>query len=147
VLPCTLFEVVSKKTVRADVGEKHALYERLRIPEYFLFDPEGRYLDRPLRGFRLRKGSYAELKPPADGSLISKQLGPRLLSEGELLRLVDLKTGQTVPTRLERAELAQAESARQKRRAEEARQRAESLAAEVERLRQLLKERRAGNGR
>jgi Uma2 family endonuclease len=126
VLPCTLFEVVSKKTVRVDVGEKRPLYERLGIPEYFLFDPEGRYIDPALRGFRLRKGKYVQLKPAADGSLISKQLGLRLLPENELLRLVDLKTGQAIPTRLEKAEM---------------------LAAEVERLRRLLKERRTRNGR
>jgi Uma2 family endonuclease len=139
VLPRTLFEVVSRKTVRVDVGEKVVLYERLRIPEYFLFDPEGRYMDRPLRGFRLRKGKYVELKPAVDGSLISKELGLRLVPEGELLRLIDAKTGRAVPTRLEKAEL-------EKRRAEEERQRAESLAAEVQRLRQLLHERRARNG-
>jgi Uma2 family endonuclease len=133
VLPGTLFEVVSKKTVRVDVGEKVALYERLRIPEYFLFDPEGRYMDRPLRGFRLRKGKYFELKPAADGSLISRQLGLRLVPQGELLRLVDLKTGQIVPTRLEKVE--------------EERQRADSLAAEVERLQQILNKQRTRNGR
>src|SRR5438105_12564018 len=43
-LPDTLFEVVSRKTVRVDVGEKRDLYESLRIPEYFMFDPEARYL-------------------------------------------------------------------------------------------------------
>jgi Uma2 family endonuclease len=133
VLPCTLFEVVSKKTVRIDVGEKRVLYERLRIPEYFLFDPEGRYMDRPLRGFRLRKGKYVELKPAADGSLISKQLGLRLVPDGERLRFVDLKTGKTLLTRLEQAE--------------EERQRADSLAAEVERLRRLLQERQDRHGR
>jgi Uma2 family endonuclease len=168
VLPCTLFEVVSKKTVRIDVGEKRVLYERLRIPEYFLFDPEGRYMDRPLRGFRLRKGKYVELKPAADGSLISKQLGLRLVPDGERLRFVDLKTGKTLLTRLEQAELAQEESAREKlraaeerqraeeerqradderQRADEERQRAEALAAEVERLRHLLQERQDRNGR
>jgi Uma2 family endonuclease len=140
VLPCTLFEVVSKKTVRVDVGEKVALYEQLRIPEYFLFDPEGRYMGRPLRGFRLRKGKYFELKPAADGSLISRQLGLRLRPEGELLRLIDLRTGQAVLTRLEKAELAEAE-------AREERQRSERLAAEVERLQRLLNERRAPNDR
>jgi hypothetical protein len=51
----------------------------------------------------------------------------------ELLRLVDPDTGRLVPTRLETAEAQ--------------RQRAEDLAAEVERLRQLLKAQRPANGR
>jgi Uma2 family endonuclease len=139
VLPCTLMEVISKKTAKVDQGEKVALYERLQIPEYFLFDPEGKYMDRPLRGYRLRKGKYVELTPAADGSLVSKELGLRLVPEGEYLRLIDLKTGKALLTPLEKFELAQ--------KAVRERQRAEALAAEVERLRALLHERRARNGR
>jgi Uma2 family endonuclease len=145
VLPCTLLEVVSKKTVQVDISDKRLLYERLRIPEYFLFDPEGKYLDRPLRGFRLRRGRYVELKPAADGSLISRQLGLRLLPEGELLRLIDLKTGEAVRTPLEKLELAQNEAARHKRRADQERRRAlaEQRRAEEERQRALVEQQRA----
>ncbi len=133
-LPHTLFEIVSQSTVQVDVEEKRLLYEKLRIPEYFLFDPEAKYMDAPLRGFRLRKGAFEEMTPAADGSLVSKQLGIRLVPEGEMLRLIDLKTGQPVLTRLEQTEQA-------KERARKDRRRAAELAAEVERLRQLLKER------
>jgi Uma2 family endonuclease len=122
--PCTFFEVVSKSTVRVDVGEKRLLYERLQIPEYFLFDPEAKYISRPLQGFRLKRGAYMELTPAKDGSLISKQLGLRLVPEGEMLRLINLKTGKPVLTRQEQAERA--------------RRRASQLAAEVVRLRRLL---------
>src|SRR5262249_40024151 len=86
--PCALFEVASKKTWKEDVGDKRVLYERLGIPEYFIFDPEAKYLKVPLLGFRLRKGAYVPLKPAADGSLTSQQLGLRLVPEGEMLRLV-----------------------------------------------------------
>jgi hypothetical protein len=129
--PCTLFEISSKKTWKEDVGDKRLLYEQLQIPEYFLFDPEGKYLKPALQGFRLRKGNYVPLKPAADGSLTSKQLGLRLVPEGEMLRLVDRKTGKPVPTRQERAE-------QEKQRALKAKQRADQLAEEVERLRALL---------
>ena len=84
VLPCTLVEVVSKKTVRVDVSEKHALYEQLRIPEYFLFDPEGRYMDRPSRGFRLRQGKYFELElatlGAAEAQALAAEVAGRLLA-------------------------------------------------------------------
>jgi Uma2 family endonuclease len=122
--PCTLFEIASWKTWKEDLGEKRGLYEQLGIPEYFLFDPEGKYLQPALQGFRLRKGVYVPLKPAADESLRSKQLGLRLVPEGEMLRLVDARTGKPVPTRQERAE-------REK-------QRADQLAQEVKRLRALL---------
>jgi Uma2 family endonuclease len=122
--PCTLFEIASRKTWKQDSGEKRTLYEQLGIPEYFLFDPEGKYLKPSLQGFRLRKGNYVPLKPAANGSLVSKQLGVRLVPEGEMLRLVDVKTGKPVPTRQERAAAEK--------------QRADQLAQEVKRLRALL---------
>jgi Uma2 family endonuclease len=130
--PCTLFEISSKKTWREDTGEKRTLYEQLGIPEYFLFDPEGKYLKPALQGFRLRKGIYVPLKPAADESLRSKQLGLRLVPEGEMLRLVDARTGKPVPTRQERAE-------REK-------QRADQLAQEVKRLRALLAKQNGAEG-
>ena len=165
--PSTLLEVVSASTIAVDLGEKRVLYERLRIPEYFLFDPEARYMKPPLRGFRLRRGKYEELKPAADGSLISKELDLRLVPEGELLRLIDLKTGKPVLTRQEQAERAkervrierrrtrqeQQRAEEEKQRAEEEKQRAEeekrnaaALAAEVERLRALLKQHHINGG-
>jgi Uma2 family endonuclease len=134
-LPCTLFEVASKNTWRQDVGPKRTLYAQVGIPEYFIFDPEHRYIKPVLQGFRLRKGEYVPIRPARDGSLTSKQLGLRLVVEGPMLRLVDLETGAPVPTRGERAE-------QERERAEEEKKRSDELAAEVARLRAELKRRR-----
>jgi Uma2 family endonuclease len=136
--PCTLFEITSKRTWREDTGEKRTLYEQLGIPEYFLFDPEGKYLKPALQGFRLSKGKYVALKLDADGSLMSKQLGLRLVPEGEMLRLVDARTGKPVPTRAERAEKEKQQALKEKRQALKEKQRADQLAQENERLRALL---------
>jgi hypothetical protein len=143
--PCTLFEIASKKTWKVDVGEKRVLYEGLGIPEYFIFDPEGKYIQPQLQGFRLRKGVYVPLKPAGDGSLLSRQLGLRLVPEGDMLRLVDRKTGIPVPTRQERAEQEKQRAQQEKRRAEEEKQRAQQekqradqLARDVQRLQALL---------
>jgi Uma2 family endonuclease len=121
-LPCVLFEIASRKTWREDVGEKRRLYAEIGIPEYFIFDPEARYIDPPLQGFRRRKGVYVPMKGARDGSLVSRELGLRLVREGILLRLIDRKTGERVLTRRERAE---------------------ELAAEVKQLRALLRRRRS----
>jgi Uma2 family endonuclease len=126
-IPRVLSEVVSRKTWRVDVGEKRWLYAEIGIKEYLLFDPEARYLQPPLQGFRLVKGKSVPIKPNADGSLTSKELGLRLLADGERVRLFDLKTGREVLTRKERAEAEK--------------RRADALAAEVERLRQRLQDR------
>jgi Uma2 family endonuclease len=135
--PCTLVEIASKKTWKVDLHEKRQLYAQIGIKEYFVFDPEGCFLKPVLQGFKLVKGQSVPMKPAADGSLVSKELGLRLVPEGEMLRLVYLKTGQPVPTRAERAE-------QEKQRAEQEKQRAAELAAEVERLRALLKSRPDG---
>jgi Uma2 family endonuclease len=121
VLPCTLFEIASRKTWRVDVGEKRQLYARLKIKEYFIFDPEARYVKPPLQGFQLRNGVSVAMKLGADGSLRSRQLGLRMIPEGRMLRLCDDKSGQPVLTRAERADQLAAEVA--------------ALEAEVRRLR------------
>jgi Uma2 family endonuclease len=151
VVPCVLFEIASRRTWRVDLHEKPALYASIGVKEYFIFDPEGRYLDPVLQGFKTVKGKPVALKPAADGSLVSKQLGLRLVPEGDMLRFIDLATGQPLPTRAERA--AQAEQrAEQERRAreeerrareEEHRAREEERRAKEEALLQAEQERRA----
>jgi Uma2 family endonuclease len=126
-VPQVLGEVLSRKTWRTDVGEKRWLYAQIGVKEYFLFDPEARYLHPPLQGFRLVKGKSISINPNADSSLTSKEMGLRLLADGERVRLFDVQSGLEILTRRERAEA-------EKRRADE-------LAAELERLRKRLKER------
>lgn len=132
VLPCALFEILSENTWREDVGEKRDLYERLQIPEYFLFDPEDRFIDPPLQGFRLVKGRYEPIVPAEDGSLVSEQLGLRMKAEGTLLRLIDLKTGKPVLTRAERAAQEEERAKKEKQRAKQAREDAEKAKGEAE---------------
>jgi Uma2 family endonuclease len=114
-LPRTLMEIVSKSSVNQDLEEKRLEYEQYGIAEYFLFDPERKYMDAPLRGFRLVHGRFEELTPLENDGLISEELGLMLVPEGTMLRLIDLKTGQLVLTRAEQAERA-LEQARQARR-------------------------------
>jgi Uma2 family endonuclease len=130
VVPCVLFEIVSKDTWRVDLSGKPAEYAGIGVKEYFVFDPEGPYLDPVLQGFRTVKGKPVPMKPAADGSLVSKQLGLRLMAEGEMLRLTVIQTGEPILTRNERNE-------RSEQRAEQERQRAEQLEAELRRLRAL----------
>jgi Uma2 family endonuclease len=120
-LPCTLFEIASRRSWRQDIGAKRTLYAEIGVPEYFIFDPEDRYVDPPLQGFRLRRGIYVAIRPAGDGSLTSRQLGLRMIREGTMLRLIDAATGAPIPTPAERAD-------QEKKRADE-------LAAELKRLR------------
>jgi Uma2 family endonuclease len=121
-IPAVVFEMASEGTVLQDLGPKYWQYEELGVREYFLFDPEGVHLVPVLQGFRLNRSAYRRLLPA--GGVLESELGFHLRAEGPMLRLIDGRTGQPVPTRAERADAEKA--------------RADALAAEVERLKQLL---------
>jgi Uma2 family endonuclease len=155
-IPAVVFEMASESTWREDVDEKYDRYEQLGVREYFLFDPEGLYLVPRLQGYRLRGNTYRRLRQTE----LTSELGFGLRAEDTMLRLIDLKKGQPIPTRTEAAEAAEraaeaarraAETARQaaesaqqaataaRREAEAEKTRADALQAEVERLRAQIR--------
>jgi Uma2 family endonuclease len=95
-VPSLVIELTSRKTRRDDQGKKKALYEKLGIEEYILFDPYGEYLKPSLQGYRLLRGHYQPLPSSEDGSLLSRTTSLRLQREGERLRLVDASSGEPV---------------------------------------------------
>ena len=103
--PCFIVEVTSEGTAAEDREEKFALYERLGVHEYFLFDPLREYLEPPLQGYRRIGGHYEPIIPGADGSLPSVELSLRLRADGDTLALIDMVTGQRLPTPAEAYEL------------------------------------------
>lgn len=123
-VPSFICEFASEHTWEEDLTVKFKLYKRLGVEEYFLFDPEGLYLEKPLIGFRLSSGKYRRLRPGADGSIESRTLGVKLIADGRSVRLLDSQTGQRIPSRLEREE--------------ESRRREAAKDAEIARLRALL---------
>jgi hypothetical protein len=143
-VPCVVFELTSEKTRDEDQGPKKELYQQLGVREYFLFDPLGEYLERPLIGYRLISGEYEELPPDASGGVVSSELMLRLIPDGERLRLLDYRTQQpliTPPEAYDRLHAAlreieelrdRAEKAEQERRlAQEEQQRAALAAQEL----------------
>jgi Uma2 family endonuclease len=91
-------------TRREDLEDKFVVYrDKVRVPEYFLFDPLGDYLQPQLQGYRLRAGEYVPIRP-ARGRLVCKQLGIELEHMPRSLRLFDQRTGQPLLSPRERAE-------------------------------------------
>jgi Uma2 family endonuclease len=137
-VPSLVVELTSRKTRREDVGKKKALYERLGIEEYLLFDPYGEYLKPSLQGFRLLKSGYQPIPLTDDGSLLSRTTGVRFQREGERLRLRDAASGEPILWSEEveearvRAEARVAEASAARDQAEE---RVRVLEAELKRLR------------
>jgi Uma2 family endonuclease len=109
VVPQVLFEIASRRTWRNDLDDKRLLYASIGVREYFVFDPERRFVKPVLQGFRTLKGQSVPIKAKGDGSLTSRELGLALIPEGDLLRLIDRSTGQPVLTRSERAHQLAAE--------------------------------------
>jgi Uma2 family endonuclease len=96
--PEVVIELTSQSTRDEDIDDKYDLYaSELHVPEYFLFDPYGEYLQPSLRGYRLREGEFVPIRAVA-GRLPSKVLGLHLERRGTQLRLYDPKTGHWLPT-------------------------------------------------
>lgn len=131
-VPAIVFEMASRDTWRDDENDKYRQYEQLGVREYVMFDPEGLYLSSPIKAYRLNNSAYRRIYQRAGE--FQSELGFRMRAEGTMLRLIDAETGEPIPTREEKA-------AAEKRRAD-------SLQAEVDRLKALLQQHNipAGNG-
>jgi Uma2 family endonuclease len=133
-IPAIVFEMASEGTWLKDLDDKYDQYEKLGVREYFLFDPEGLYLVPRLQGYRLNGTAYRRLR---QSELVS-ELGFGLRAEDTMLRLIDLRTGQPIPTRAEAVEAAQRAAEIARREADSEKQRADALQTEIDRLRALL---------
>lgn len=152
--PDVVIEVTSKTTQREDRDKKPAIYEKLEVQEYFLFDPEADWLKPPLKGYRLEGGTFLPLAEPReeDGTLVlySNVLELELHGRGASLRLWDPRTGKLIPVPRECARLAREESERARAAetlADQERRRAEAAEAEVARLRNELSQLRGKTDR
>ncbi len=125
--PQLMIEVTSPSTHLEDLGNKRAIYEELKVQEYFIFDPEGGRFQPPFRGFTLKRGVLQPVAPaavssfgPPDGTVAgggkiiyhSAVLGLELHGQGSSLRLIDPKTGDPLPTSRELEQLMEAEKKR-----------------------------------
>ena len=131
-VPAIIFEMASRDTWRDDENDKYRQYEQLGVREYVMFDPEGLYLSSPIKAYRLNNSAYHRIYQRAGE--FQSELGFRMRAEGTVLRLIDAETGEPIPTREEKAAAEKT--------------RADSLQAEVDRLKALLQQHNipAGNG-
>ena len=132
--PEFVLEVASESTWREDVGRKRRLYERLRVGEYWMFDPQGRFLARPLRGVALRDSRHEELPVREKAGVLvahSAVLGLDLRAEGERLRFRDPVAGEDLRT-LDEAEARGDREAAARRKAERSAAEAQAHVAEAE---------------
>ena len=129
--PNVIIEVTSNSTRTKDLHTKPEIYRQLGIGEYFLYDPTAEYLDPALRGFRLQDGGYVPIEPSAGGWLACEQLDIELRLDARQLVMRDAATKQVLLTRADAEQMAR----------EAAETKVAELQAEVQRLRNELKQR------
>jgi Uma2 family endonuclease len=129
--PDIVFEITSPSTKKVDLGSKVALYARLGVQEYFLYDPLNEYLKPALQGYTLVNGRYVELQPVAPGVFDSQVLGLRLRLNQHALELY-LPNGERLLTPEEQIEIEIERADEEARRAEEEARRAEEEARRAE---------------
>ena len=144
-VPDFVLEVASPSTAAKDRKEKKALYRRLGVGEYWLYDPTGGLHKPRLRGFRLTAaGRYAELVgrrgPGKALAFASPCLGLELRFDGERLRMWDPAEGTYILSILE-LDAAWREALEQLEAEADARQEAERLAAAEAQARQAAENR------
>ncbi len=133
-VPDLVIETTSRKTRLNDLHDKSDLYASLGVQEYFLFDPEGDYLDPPLQGRRLNGATYESIPPNAEGRLPSRELEMTLCIENGDVQFYRDDTGERLLDGFEYGEqqrIAFDAEAVARRRAEDARLAAERELAEL----------------
>jgi Uma2 family endonuclease len=97
VVPQVVVEVVSKETWQKDVTTKRRLYERLDVEEYYVIDPEYKYLPSPLFAYRLEFGELVR-QAIGDKRIFSPRLGLELVDTGKDFRFFNPETQEFLPT-------------------------------------------------
>jgi len=131
--PDFVLEITSRSTYREDQGQKRSLYRRLRVGEYWQYDPTGDYLEPGLQGLELVGSEYRRMsaRELADGTLAlaSALLGLELRLTERGLRFHDPARGQDLPN-LAETDAARQRERRARQREQQARQQAETRLAE-----------------
>ena len=83
--------------------DKAVLYERLGVEEYFLYDPNGQYLNPSLQGYRAENGVLTQIDSTVN-AIRSQLLGVDLSLLGRDLVMTDFRTGRKVLTAAEAAD-------------------------------------------
>ncbi|MBI3914114.1 MAG: Uma2 family endonuclease [Chloroflexi bacterium] len=104
--PDFALEITSCSTRLEDLGNKRALYAKLGVQEYFIYDPLEEYLTPRLQGYRLSGGEYEHLRADAAGRFHSNILNLDLQIVKGDLRLFNPRTGKYLLTPLEAQEAA-----------------------------------------
>lgn len=102
IVPSVVVEFASEATWFNDVSTKLAIYQRLGVKEYYVYDVEYAHLPAPLMAYRLDNGVLEEIEI-SNKRILSEFLNLELVDTGETLRLFNPETGEFLMTSEEMA--------------------------------------------
>jgi len=105
-VPQVIIEVASEATWQKDVTTKRRLYERLGVAEYYIIDPEYKYLTQPLIAYRLEFGDLVR-QAINNNRIFSHLLDLELVNTGTDFRFFNLETDNFLPTAQELSQVNQ----------------------------------------
>lgn len=97
IVPQFVVEVASKETWEKDVTTKRRLYEKLGVKEYYVLDPEYKYLPQPMLVYRLEFGELVRVSVQ-NNRIFSEVLNLDLVNTGEDFRFFDTEKDKFLPT-------------------------------------------------
>lgn len=102
IVPSVVIEFASETTWFNDVSNKLAIYQKIGVKEYYVYDVEYAHLPAPLMAYRLENDILTEVEV-VNKRILSEALGFELVDTGETLRLFNPETGQFLMTTEEMA--------------------------------------------
>ncbi len=102
VIPSVVIEFASETTWFNDVSSKLAIYQKLGVEEYYIYDVEYAHLPASLMAYRLEDGILTEVEV-SDKRILSESLGLELVDTGETLRFFNPETNELLMTMEEMA--------------------------------------------
>ena len=135
--PDVVIELLSESTATTDKNEKKLIYQnRMRVPEYFWFNP---FNSDDWAGFVMQNGVYQSIAQNAQNQLESQSLGLGLQRWQGIYKGIDLcwlrwanLAGELLPTSEEIADQQQQRADQQQQRADQQQQRADEAESRLQ---------------
>ncbi len=97
IVPSVVIEIASETTWLNDVSTKLAIYQKLGVKEYYVYEMETTHLPEPLVAYRLIEGELIKIDVE-NGRILSEELNLELVDNGETLRLFNPETNEFLMT-------------------------------------------------
>ncbi len=97
VVPAVVIEFASDTTWLNDVSSKLAIYQKLGVKEYYVYEVDSTHFPLALMAYRLEEGILTEIEI-VNKRILSESLGLELVDTGETLRFFNPKKNEFLMT-------------------------------------------------